>query len=765
VLHRRNARANDRLTRAPGQVLERRLPKTYDYPRGNRGLPAPFIQVKLLRLMRLLGAGDAAASAAMYGVVGDALRAADNGTNMGHAVVAEAVKTAAALVPSAPLLASAADSVAKLLRGKSNNLKYVGIDALCDVVVVSPAAAAAHQFAVIDCLEDPDESLRRKTLELLYRMASPANVEVIAGRMLGYLRAGGGADSASIEETCARVAELAERYAPSNEWFIGTMNAVFELGGPLVRPGLAHGLCRLLAEGSGGEDPAGDAALRASACAAYAELLAAPKLPAVLLGVCFWALGEFGVAAGVAPPAKLQDLLADALETHAEAASAPAVQAVALTALAKIVSRHGGPLSPAAASLAATTARSRSTDLAQRAAELQALAEAPRELAAVAYPQGCAGDSEPIDPALPFLNGFVADALARGASPYQPPEARTTLANPVSPAAAAAADAAAAAAAHGRYAQQPAPMPALSSFTTADDLDVFGLSDTPAQVAARLPQQSPPASPAVDRYSAARGGAAASPREDDIALNVSGVGRKWGAHVTLAANPPPPRTPAGAGGADLLDGFGLAASPAPPPPAPPPTPAAASPAQPPVDPQKARLAAALFGGGGAASTGAPSTPFAARAARAAAGTPGAPARQEVDLLGGLVAPPPTPAGGIATPQPQRAVQQPPRDPFAALESLAAPTPAAPAPFNFDALLGPAPPAAAQKQPPSGDAFSLLSLGGGVPQPQQPQQPANAMAALAGQMQRLQPAPPTALGGGSLPPKGAPPPDPFAKLFS
>ena len=749
------------------QVLERRLPKTYDYPRGNRGLPAPFIQVKLLRLMRLLGAGDAAASAALYGVVGDALRAADNGTTMGHAVVAEAVKTAAALVPSAPLLAAAADSVAKLLRGKSNNLKYVGIDALCDVVVVSPAAAAAHQFAVIDCLEDPDESLRRKTLELLYRMASPANVEVIAGRMLGYLRAGGGADSSSVEETCARVAELAERYAPSNEWFIATMNAVFELGGPLVRPALAHGLCRLLAEGSGGEDPAGDAALRASACAAYADLLAAPKLPEVLLGVCFWALGEFGVAAGVATPAKLQDMLADALETHAEAASAPAVQAVALTALAKIVARHGGPLSPSAAAVAAAAARSRSTDLAQRAAELQALAEVPRELAAVAYPEGSASEAEPIDPSLPFLNAFVADALARGASPYQPPEARTTLANPVSPAAAAAADAAAAAVAGGgRRAQpSPAPMPPLSSFTTADDLDVFGLSDTPAQVAARLPQQSPPGSPAAYEHHGTP--VAAGGREEaDVALNVSGP-RKWGHHVTLAANPPPPRTPGSAGGADLLDGFGCAASPAPPPPAPPPTPAvAASPAQPAVDPQKAKLAAALFGGGGGASSGAPSTPFAARAARAAHGTPAAASpRPEMDLLGGLVAPSPPPAG-VATPQLHRTPQPPPQqqpprgsDPFAALAALAPPAPAAPAPFNFDALLGPAAAATPQKQ---ADAFSLLSLGG-APQPAA-QQPPSGMAGVAGQMQRMQPAAPTALNGGG-PPKGAPPKDPFANLFS
>lgn len=47
-----------------------------------------------------------------------------------------------------------------------------------------PRYAAEHQLAVIDCLEDPDETLKRRTLDLLYSMVNPVNVEFITEKLL-----------------------------------------------------------------------------------------------------------------------------------------------------------------------------------------------------------------------------------------------------------------------------------------------------------------------------------------------------------------------------------------------------------------------------------------------------------------------------------------------------------------------------------------------------------------------------------------------------
>lgn len=70
--------------------------------------------------------------------------------------------------------------VSGFLKSSSHNLRYVGIDSLARVVRINAKYAAEHQLAVIDCLEDPDDTLKKKTLELLFKMTKPSNVEVCA---------------------------------------------------------------------------------------------------------------------------------------------------------------------------------------------------------------------------------------------------------------------------------------------------------------------------------------------------------------------------------------------------------------------------------------------------------------------------------------------------------------------------------------------------------------------------------------------------------
>ena len=187
------------------------------------------------------------------------------------------------------LLERCAAAVSRFLSSPSNNLKYVGLDSLSGIVNIDPRYAAEHQMAVVDCLTDPDESLQKKTLDLMYAMTKAHNVEVIVEKMLAFL-----ADAH--DGTCARAVTRIERargaVSPNTAWFIATMNEVFAIGGDVVKPQATHNLISIIGEGSWKRDA--EATLRADATRAYAELLRKPKLPKALLEVIVWTLGEYG---------------------------------------------------------------------------------------------------------------------------------------------------------------------------------------------------------------------------------------------------------------------------------------------------------------------------------------------------------------------------------------------------------------------------------------------------------------------------------------
>lgn len=67
-------------------------------------------------------------------------------------------------------------------------------------------------------VQDPDDTLKRKTFDLLYKMTKSSNVEVIVDRMIDYMISIN--DHHYKTEIASRCVELAEQFAPSNQWFI-----------------------------------------------------------------------------------------------------------------------------------------------------------------------------------------------------------------------------------------------------------------------------------------------------------------------------------------------------------------------------------------------------------------------------------------------------------------------------------------------------------------------------------------------------------------
>ncbi|KAG7400270.1 AP-4 complex subunit epsilon-1 [Phytophthora boehmeriae] len=393
------------------QITEHRLPREFDYHR----IPAPWIQIRLLKILAVLGQADQQTSEGMYEVLHDVMRRADTGINVGYAIIYECVQTVTTIYPNSTLLDAAAASISRFISSDNHNLKYLGVTGLAAIVKDHPRYAAAHQMAVIDCLEDPDETLKRKTLDLLYRMTNPVNVEFISDKLTQFLREA--SDVFLRTELVSRITQCAERYAPSNAWYIQTMTNVFELGGDLVRPEVAHNLLRLIAEGSG-EDEDQDMELRRDAVDTYLELLERPVLPDILVCTMAWVLGEYGYLSDAMDLDEICERLVELVDRPFD--QEDTTRGYVLSAVTKITAQMGHTIDVADAMMDKYKT-SRSTDLQQRCFEYMALTK-NFSLMNEVFPEDASCEDIEVDPNLSFLTSFVEKAAAQGAPLYDPPE-------------------------------------------------------------------------------------------------------------------------------------------------------------------------------------------------------------------------------------------------------------------------------------------------------------------------------------------------------
>jgi len=393
------------------QVCEHRLPSDYDYHR----MPAPWIQMKIIRILGTLGRGDLRSSEGMYEILSDCMRRSDTGINVGYAVCYECVRTITTIYPNTVLLDAAADAISRFITSRNHNLKYIGVTGLAAIVKDHPKYAAQHQMSVIECLEDPDETLQRKTLDLLFRMTNPINVQFITDKLLQFLRTT--SDEYLRRDLVTRIAQIAERYAPSNSWYVQAVTALFDIAGDLVRPDVAHNLMTLIAEGSEDNEEGDEDAIRREAVEMFVDLLDRPAAPSkILMDTMAWVLGEYAYLAEESLDAIVIKISALAQKPG----HAPSTKKYLVAAIMKLVAQ-AGTCPPVATHVIDDFTRSRDVDLQQRCLEFQGMLATANHLLAEVLPVDASCEDIEADAGLSFLDAYVQTALANGAASYSPP--------------------------------------------------------------------------------------------------------------------------------------------------------------------------------------------------------------------------------------------------------------------------------------------------------------------------------------------------------
>ncbi|KAF8216356.1 adaptin N terminal region-domain-containing protein [Mycena galopus ATCC 62051] len=208
------------------------------------GITDPFLQVKILRLLRLLGQGDEKASETMNDILAQVATNTDSTKNVGNSILYETVLTVLDIEADTGLRVMAINILGKFLGNRDNNIRYVALNTLNKVVSMDTNAVQRHRNIILDCLRDGDISIRRRALELSYALINEQNVRVLVRELLAFLEI---ADDEFKLNMTTQISLAAERFAPNKRWHIDTVLRFLRLAGNFVREEILSAFIRLVA--------------------------------------------------------------------------------------------------------------------------------------------------------------------------------------------------------------------------------------------------------------------------------------------------------------------------------------------------------------------------------------------------------------------------------------------------------------------------------------------------------------------------------------
>uniref|UniRef100_A0A673IMA5 AP-1 complex subunit gamma-1-like n=1 Tax=Sinocyclocheilus rhinocerous TaxID=307959 RepID=A0A673IMA5_9TELE len=304
------------------QIMKGLVTSSYSPEHNVAGISDPFLQVRILRLLRILGHNNDTASDAMNDLLAQVATNTDSSKTAGSAVLYETVLTIMDI-----------NSESGLRVAGNINCKFI-FTTLTTIVQTDHNAVQRHRGTIVDCLKDQDTSVKRRALELSLALVSAVNIRSMMKELLIFLSF---CPPELRSQTASGIFNAAERYSPSKRWHIDTILHVLTTAGGDVRDETVPNLIQLITTAS---------ELHCYTVHKLYRALVKDIAQQSLVQVACWCIGEYGdlllkgECEEIEPMQVTEDDVLDALETVLQShMSSPATRGFALTATMKLSTR------------------------------------------------------------------------------------------------------------------------------------------------------------------------------------------------------------------------------------------------------------------------------------------------------------------------------------------------------------------------------------------------------------------------------------------
>ncbi|CAL5044354.1 unnamed protein product [Urochloa decumbens] len=246
------------------------------------GITDPFLHIRVLKLMRTLGQGDADCSEFINDILAQVATKTESNKNAGNAILYECVETIMGIEATSGLRVLAINILGRFLSNRDNNIRYVALNMLMKAIGVDTQAVQRHRATILECVKDADVSIRKRALELVYLLVNDTNVKPLTKELVDYLEV---SDQDFKEDLTAKICSIVEKFSQDKLWYLDQMFRVLSLAGNYVKDDVWHALIVLMSNAS---------ELQGYSVRSLFKALLACGEQESLVRVAVWCIGEYG---------------------------------------------------------------------------------------------------------------------------------------------------------------------------------------------------------------------------------------------------------------------------------------------------------------------------------------------------------------------------------------------------------------------------------------------------------------------------------------